>query len=828
MNKNPWIVILIVCFGFSNIKVGRAADVVEVSPVLVQPYNFQALNQQVLERDRQNRDEEIAIRQLIEENDKLIQSTLASQQDEGLRKVDQVMLNYRDALLSRDQGRIAANGERWWPSRYGDLIDLTVAVDDIKDVHRDLASKRNLIEEKYQILNDLKDEMEALNAKLKGQGPQSRDQVIEGFRRIAQQQQDKIQVLVARLSEMDQKIAHFDEILAQKDWEITQLRHDLSRTQNEVSSKDAIIRLLSYQQNPMAYSKTSEGVQVSPTIVQANKEWPQQKNPMAYSETSGVTSISPIIVQPVQVEDLQVRDDAIRWLKKVLAVTKSKAEYLQLTAQQPNGSLEGLEEQVRKVKDDFALRLKDFDSYQSIIVSLKDQVRQLGQQVAQKQQQVDLLKNEKTRTLPLDDRLELARQLINLQQQEAALLVEKSRLTMQEYTLFDRHFTTFEDRVKVLLTRHHIQAMDWQDRVITLKNDLSQKEQEMDALKAQLKEKIMHQKNQDQLETQIQDLRTRLQEGQNQIAKLKAQIHQNNMQIQLDIPSLKEQLAAQQDKVVSLKTELANKIAESDKLTAMVDDYQKKLESKNNAYNDQLQQVIKVKQDMQTLRKHVMDKDKDFQAKELSLSMVEERMDEKAQDIKALRQELALAQQKLQGMPNDDELDFLKNGVRKAALQAKALQSLKEQLAGVQEKLSKSQETQEDKTKEILRLKYLAKMAQQDWRKEVSTLTQRLDAAEKKFDRKTYDNKMMALETRLKASLEKIKDLQDQIKKLKGLKGVKEQPQSDDAVRAKLEQALDKIQAQGRVINVLSQKLEDAQAQQQQTAALPQNQNSGK
>ena len=57
------------------------------------------------------------------------------------------------------------------------------------------------------------------------------------------------------------------------------------------------------------------------------------------------------------------------------------------------------------------------------------------------------------------------------------------------------------------------------------------------------------------------------------------------------------------------------------------------------------------------------------------------------------------------------------------------------------------------------------------------------------------------------------------------MKGLKGQPQSDDAVRAKLEQALDKIQEQARVINVLSQKLEDAQAQ---AAALSGNQNSGK
>ncbi len=797
---------LIVCFGFSNIKLGWANDVVAISPVVVQPYDAQALNQQMLERDRQNRDEEITIKQLIEENDKLIQSTLASQQDEGLRKMDRVMLSYRDALLSRDQGRIVANGERW-SSRYGDLIDLTVAVDDMKDIHRDLASKRNLIEEKYQILNDLKDQMEALNEKLRAQGGQPRDVIIEGFRKIAQQQQDKIQILVARLSEMDQKIAHFDEILAQKDWEITQLRHDLSRAQSEVSSKDAIIRELSYQQNPVAYTKTSEVTQISPIIVQAN-----------HGQMMGKSLIQQQLIQQ-QAEALQAKDDAIRWLKMTLAATKSKVEYLQLASPQPNGSLQGLQEQVRKVKDDFALRLQDFNRYQSSIISLKNQVRQLRRQLAQKQQQG---------AFPSEDRWALARQLINLQQQEEGLLVEKSRLMQQAYALFDRHFAALEDRVKVLLAGHRMQFMDWQDKVATLKNELSQKQQEMDALKAQLKERIINEKNQDQLEAQTQDLRTQSQEGQNQITKLKAQIHQDTIQIRAEMPSLKEQLAAQQDKVALLKTELANKIAESDKLTAMVDIYQKKLESKNNDYNDQLRQVVKLTEDMRALRNHVMDRDEAIQAKELSLSMVQQRMDEKAEDIKTLRQELALAQQKLQGMPNSDELDFLKNGVKKAALQTKALQSLKEQLAGVQQELSKSQDTQEDKTKEILRLKYLAKMAQQDWRKQVSALTQRLDAAQRELQSKTHDSQVEALKAQLKISVQWVKDLQDQIKKLKGLKGLKGQPQSDDAVRAKLTQALDKIQEQARMINVLSQKLEDAQAQQQQTAALSGDQNSGK
>ena len=119
-------------------------------------------------------------------------------------------------------------------------------------------------------------------------------------------------------------------------------------------------------------------------------------------------------------------------------------------------------------------------------------------------------------------------------------------------------------------------------------------------------------------------------------------------------------------------------------------------------------------------------------------------------------------------------------------------------------------------------------MAQQDWRKQVSALTQRLDAAQRELQSKTHDSQVEALKAQLKISVQWVKDLQDQIKKLKGLKGLKGQPQSDDAVRAKLTQALDKIQEQARMINVLSQKLEDAQAQQQQTAALSGDQNSGK
>jgi hypothetical protein len=843
MNKKFCIGTLIVCFGFSNINVGWATDVVAISPVIVQPYDLQALNQQVLERDRQTRDEEIEVTGLIADNDKLIQATLAGQQDQGLAKINQTMLNYRNALLLRDQQRIAANSEQ--PSHYYDLITLTEDVQNTVGVHQDLEVKRNLIEEKYQILNDLKDEMATLNDKLRSENGQPKDAIIEGFKKLAQEQQDKIQMLVVRLGEMDQKLAHFDEMLARKDQQIMQLRDNLARVQGEVSSKDEIIRELSGQQNRTQDIKISENIETAPIIVQPTGLYQQKYSSIVYGNDREGAQTPTIVVQPVgqnlsknaeqrliqqQADDLQANDDTIRWLKEVLAVAKSKAEYFKLMSQQNNVSVEPLQEEVQQVKDDFALRLKDFDKYQSVIISLKSRVSQLSKQVAQKQQQVDLLKSEKAGVLPPDDRLELARQLIGLQQQTQALLIEKSRLTLQKYTVFDRQLTAFENKVKVLLANHRIQAIDWQDKMDTLKNDLSQKQQQVDSLKAQLEEKIANQKNQGQLEAQIQNLTTQLQAEQEHMARLKAQI-QSSYQEASEIPALKEQLAAQRDKIVSLKTELENKTAESDKLTALVGDYQQKLESGNSATNEQMQQlkekqaeIVTLKQDMYALQKHVMDRNKDLQSKDLSLFMVQQRMDEKAEDIKALRQELALDEQRLQGMPTSDELDFLKSGLKKAAVELrekeqeiaqmkaaaekkfsqkmydrqmmalevklkeqiqdndkmrariqflqerkvapKSLRSLKEQLQNAQQELSKSKQDLEDKTKESMRYHYL------------------LGLAEKKSPIKMNDNQMMALEVKLKEQIQdndkmhaQLQSLQEQMDQQTS--GVKAQPQEE-------------------------------------------------
>ncbi len=252
MNKNFGISVLILCFSSSAVNFGWAAEVMQVSPIIVRPYELQELNQQMTNRDRQNRDEEIAIQGLIEENNKLTQDTLARQEDQGLKKINQTMLSYRNALFSRDQARIMANSERW-SSRYGDLIALTEDADAMTAVRGDLESKSGLLAQKYQMLTELKDEMTALNDKLRDEGADKLNQkeaIIEGYKKIAQQQQDKIQMLVGRLDEMDRKISRFDEIIAQKDHQIARLKDNLARAQSEASSrKDESVLLKSELEN---------------------------------------------------------------------------------------------------------------------------------------------------------------------------------------------------------------------------------------------------------------------------------------------------------------------------------------------------------------------------------------------------------------------------------------------------------------------------------------------------------------------------------------------------------------------------------------------------
>jgi chromosome segregation ATPase len=167
------------------------------------------------------------------------------------------------------------------------------------------------------------------------------------------------------------------------------------------------------------------------------------------------------------------------------------------------------------------------------------------------------------------------------------------------------------------------------------------------------------------------------------VAKNKAEYYQlTSKQNQLTIEQAQEEVRQEENQIAVMKTAIQSGRAQSDQMTLMMSDYQKKLESKNNAYNEQLRevlfskndwirieeriadlsarlqekeaQVVKIKKDMYDLQKLTSAKDRDAQAKELSLSI-----------------ELALARKKSNSTPGSDEINFLREGLKKATLQLK-------------------------------------------------------------------------------------------------------------------------------------------------------------
>lgn len=1035
--------ILIFCFGISNVNLGWAAEAMEAAPIIVQPGEIQELNQQMIDRDRQNRDEEFKINQLIEENNKLTQSTLASQEDEGLAKINQTMLSYREAQVSRDRARIVANGERGWTSRYGDLIALTEDADAMT-VHQDLESRSDMLAEKYQMLTQLKDEMAALNARLneRQQGSLNQNESANaGLNKIGQQQQDKIQTLVAQLGAMDQKINHLDEIIAEKDRQIAQLQESLSIAQQELSVKNETIKdqenqiaaLQSTTKNPS--SSPTIGTALPPIIVNPsdNQQTITGSNPASalaqiqvelsakeeiikqqqkliailqstpnaitspeanpslaakdeaiqekqnqvdllkselenkITELNGQGRKDEIIKQQedqiamlkaqaqdlsskeeliksqadqmaraseqfnkqgavyanvqnqvmalrdkmqAQALDLKAKNESIRWLNEVLDVAKKKAEYYQLTSQQDQLTMKQVQDEVQNIKDDFSQRFKNYDQFESAIGSLKSQVNQLGLQLSQKQGQVDLLQSElkdkitqeqdqkdqvvkmkadileilqvqankeiyrRNAKAQVDDRVQLAKQLIDLQWQETTLLDEKGNLEAALNDLFDQHAITIEKKIKGLLITHQIQTADLQNRLEELKDGLSQKEQEIGELNTELKNKIAEEKNQGVLADQLQDLKAQLQDKEDLIAMLKKEIQEGQVTKEEE-GSLKQQLAAQQDQVNQLKQQLENKTVQSDQMTAMLSEYQKKLESKDNAFNKQLglilssknyqvqlekqvsdigaqlqekeAEVVKVKKEMYDLQELTGAKERDIQTKDLNLSMIQQKtLDDKINEYQGeinglrattvrqvkvltrLRNELALARQQLKGMPSSDELDFLRTGLQKATLQLKKkdqaltqikidfdeyakefksqsqeFQSLKDQLLNAQHEINRRDEDLKYRDLAIIRLKEISRKSESNLKTQVRVLTLRVNTLEKELVGKVHTNKVEALQGQLKYANLQIKDLNAQLDRLKS-------PSRNDPLEEKLQQALDKIDEQGRTINTLVQKLQDA------------------
>jgi len=1103
MKRNFYIGMLIVCFGSSSVNISWAVEAMNVPAVIAQP-DLQELNQSMLNRDRQNRNEEIEIRKLIEENNELTQTTLANEENAGLAKVNQTMLAYRDALLSRDRERIASNGVQW-SSRYGDLIALTEDADAMTDERGILEGKSDLIAQKYVMLTQLKDEIAALNEKLESQQTDnagSKDAIIESYKKIAEDQQGKIQMLTQQLGQMDQRIAGYDAILAEKDHQISQLKDDLmkiqgdaatqdgmikeqqnqiavletrvkelslsstgsvalpaiilntsvdqqqpaaapvvvsspaavikedssqsgplAQLQEEIRSKDEIIKeqknqidaLLRNFNNPSSSSETS--LALPPVIVNQHPPAAALVNPVAapainppivikedlsqprrlaklqekvYSQdeiikqqkeqidallrnfkdspSSAGTNVAlpPIIVnasnpQPVnqvpsmvvktvtkdvvpasilaqiemlkakvleQSSDLKRKNESINWLNQVLNVTKDKAEYYKLSSQQNQLSMKQVQEQVQGIKDDFAQRSKDYDQFENAIASLKSQVSQLSLQLSQKQSQVDLLKSqladkaaeekdqsqqealvEKNLKDQLQDKenqiikmrsdiqdilqnqeqkanylrsayvrlenLKLAKQLIDLQEQEASLLNEKSDLITDQNTLFEQHTQAIEDKIKQLMANHQIQMENLENHLQELQGQLDQKEDEAVRLKTELDNKISQEKNQSVLESQIDDLKYQLEDKEGQINGMKIQI-QSGRESKEEVDSLRQQLLAQQDASGQLKQQLANKLAESSQMTSMMGDYQKKLDAKNNAYNEQLGQtlsaknyqaqmqkqiddlstrlqgkeaeVVTIKKKMYDLQALTSERERNMQAKDLDLSMVQQKMNEKLneyqqkadglqavnakqmQELTNLKVQLALARQQIDGMPSSDEIEFLRTGLKKATAelkqkddmfsqvkanadeyekeykdQTREFKSLKDQLQSAYDDIHNRNEDLKYKNLEVIRLKERAAMSQGDLQQQVGTLTQQLDVANKKLMGKGQGNMNMvgALQLQLKNADLQIKDLKDELNQLNS-------SFKNDSYGRKLKQALDKIDEQGQVLNILVDKLRAA------------------
>lgn len=964
--------LLIFCFGLSSANVVLATEVVAAGPIIVQPPDLQAVNQQMVAYDRENQDQESVIKGLIDQNQRLTNTAMAQQQDAALEK-------------------IFANDRKVSP-RYRDLVNLTENVDEVKGVGQTLELRRDVIEEKYKILNDLKDEMTALNDKLSTQAAS------QNFEEMNHQQVDRIQALTQKLEDMNQRIAQYDLALAQKDRQIVQLENNLATLQNQAAIQGEIIKeqknqIEILQENTKGHSVISTNNVALPAIPSnivssSNNHQPspliagqvppiagqaasgelarlqgmvysqeeiikQQADQIAIlkSQTTNVPlsqagnnmSLPPIIVNASNAgntantasgEREAKLIDSIRWLNQVLAVTKSKAEYYQLTAQQEQMNVRQYQGEVQNIKDDFARRMQEYSQFEGAFASLKNQLQDKDDQIVKMRTDIQgILQAQANKEIfkhHIDDRVQLARELIGLQEQEASLLNEKSDIEAQYNTIFERHAIEIENKIKSLLVTHQIQTTIVQNHIEELKSELAQKDEQIAAVNKELENKIADEKNQSVLVDQIQDLKAQIQDKDNQITSMKAEV-QSGQDTQAQADTLRQQVRAEQDKENLLKQQLDSKTAESNRMTLVLQDYQKKLEFKDSAYNEQLSEVLSLKKYRAQVEKKIADLSLELQTKDLNLSMEQQKAaDEKINEyqekidglqatnvsqlevVKNLKTELALAREQLVGMPSNDEIEFLRAGLKKATLQLKqrdvafveikanaeeyaktfkeqtrGFQSLKDQLLNAQQELGRRDEDLKYKDLAITRLKVISKTREKSFQGSIAALKNDLDQEKSQLDllKDELSNKVSqgtnqgGLEAQIQGLKDKLRDAQDQIdrksedlkykdmaiarlkerapvnnkgdlqvqvavltqkldadeKKLQGkphdkaevlqeqleianeqIRGLRKQLDQFesfyrvDPAGAKLKQALTKIDEQGRMINALVQKLQDA------------------
>jgi len=532
MKRNWGIGFLIICFELSNINLGLATQVFNISPIVVQP---EALMQQ----DHRNYQEENQIKQLIENNNELIQQDLDRDDDQALAQLDQSMLSYRHDLVSRN----------WKNSRYGDLIKLTEDADAIT-VHHDLEEKSGLLAQKYLMLTALKDEMTSLNEKLENQQLHQESQegsTMEGFKKITQEQQDKIQMLVARLSDMDNRLARFDDMLAQKDGRIAQLKDSLSLADREID-------MLKEQSQELSSREGQIKTQVY-QIQGAAQQTQQQGNDLDKIQ-SQVNDLNSIIEQ--QNKDIEAKDEVIKIQAKELSAYSSGHQSaigqeevsmapIYVTSTQKNVEVppvyvskptvsqpEIVTKTVYVPKTVYVTRevtkeaTIDISPYKNRIQEQDKEIAQLGPLKASLETNDQDLKSK-------DDMIRWLKQMVAAQRAKSdyfKLSAQQEHISMQQVQDqiqqikddFAQRFKNF-DKLQISLS-------SLRDEVGSLNDQLSQKQEQVDLLKEELEHKITEQKTMAQQEAQMeQDLNAQLKDKDNQLTAYKENVQQKDNQL---------------------------------------------------------------------------------------------------------------------------------------------------------------------------------------------------------------------------------------------------------------------------------------------------------
>ena len=529
MNKILGVNFLILCFSLSSANISLAYEIIEVSPVVVQPCDLGSMNVQMYKMDRENQEKAMAIRALAKENQRLGRSEAILKQNADLEKVSQSMVTSQ------------------YVSKYDELINLTVVVDNMKEAEKAMVQKRGVIEEKHKILSNLEGEMLTMNKRLTSQ-PFSVQVGAPEIEIPYKDQEGKIQMLTQRLGEMDNRIIHFNDVIAQKDQEIAQLKDKLAKIVNQDMSKDETINKQSGQLD------------------------------LLKSELEN------------KITEVKSRDSSIQWLNKVMAASKKEAQYYKLTSQQDDLTIRQFKKELGEVKDDFTKHSKDYDQFQDTITSLKSQVSQLDTQLSQKQSQVDLLKLElKNKINDIKDQEVLTEQIQDL---KAQLQDKADQIASLKSKIKEGHESKQEgDNLKQQLASQ-------QDKLDQLKQQLDIKTSQADQMSLMVDEyqrklesrnsafndqEGQIKKDHAQMEKQIDDLSARLQDKEDQILKIKKQMY-----------DLKESTRSSQTKDL-------NGSLEQQKMTdAKVKEYQDKIAQLQALNASQIKELAALKDQLAT------------------------------------------------------------------------------------------------------------------------------------------------------------------------------------------------------------------------------------